>query len=227
LLKSCHESINGKGYRKVFSANNSQSQETQFIAFWKEFWENLKTSNETLNITTPSLPSVNDNVFNPIKINEEKWNEIVKRFSSSAQKDMPPLSNAKASEVDNKKKVVEPVTSIKPSENKKRATLNNETSPPNKKRISIDDIIELGINLKNAKILYDKWSFINDLEQIISDQENSILKQINKTVDKIESDLLIEKVTNLEKVLTSDITTNKLNEYTKYLDALNQLLDEV
>jgi len=227
LLKSCQESINGKGYRKVFSANNSQSQETQFIAFWKEFWENLKTSNETLNITTPSLPSVNDNVFNPVKINEEKWNEIVKRFSSSAQKDTPPLSNAKASEVDNKKKVVETVTSTKPSENKRVANSNKETSPPNKKRISIDDIIELGVNLKNAKILYDKWSFINGLEQIISDQENFILNQINRTVDKIESDLLIEKVTNLEKVLTSDITTNKLKEYTKYLNALNQLLDEV
>lgn len=227
LLKTCREAVNGKGYKKVFSARDAQSQEMQFISFWKEFWENFKFSNEAVNITKPSLPRFKDNVFNPIKINEEKWDEIVKKFSSFPKKDTPPRSNAKASEVDNKKKGVEPDAINKPSENKKSSKSAKNTPSTNKNRISINDIIELGVNLNNAKILYDKWSFINDLEKIISDHEKSITEQINKLANKAESDLLLEKETNLERALISDITTNKLKEYTKHLDNLNQMLDEV
>ncbi len=197
LKNTCSDHV----FKNMLSNQNvsEKDQKEKFSNFWKEFWVKLNNENINISFETPSLPIIKDDVFKQIAINADKLKEIQERFTKKTE-------DKKENSKENKK-----------SKEKKKAS----------ESISITDLIELGLNLYNATIIYNKWDFNDQIKDIISNNKESIISKISVAAKKREEELLNEKENKIQHSLREDITTNKLTDYVQHLEVLKKIRNDI
>jgi hypothetical protein len=197
LKNTCSDHV----FKNMFSNQNvsEKDQKEKFSNFWKEFWVKLNNESIKISFETPSLPIIKDDVFKQIEINTDKLKEIQERFTKKTE---DKKENSK--------------------ENKKNKEVKKETDS-----ITISDLIELGLNLHNATIIYNKWDFNEQVKDIISNNKESIISKINVVVKKRGEELLNEKENKIKHSLSEDITINKLTDYVQHLDVLKKIRNDI
>ncbi len=230
LEDMCNKLVFGDYYKNVVleQSRSNKEQKEKFIANWGGFWLKLKSENENLSISIPSLPQFNEDVFKEISIKTDKLKEIQKSFSKKTEvKSSKPLSKD-IKEANNKEvKSSNNEVTKKESSNEKPDIKGSETK---ESRLTKEDVatilIELGLNINNAKILWDKWSFTQNIKSSIEEQKENMINQLNLIEDKIDNELLTESNTKVQQALNIDVTSLKLDKFREHLIKLEKITND-
>lgn len=227
LETTCNKFVFGDYYKNFLLEQNksNKEQKEKFCTNWDEFWRKLNSEYENLSIKAPSLPQFNEDVFKQISIKTTKLKEIQERFSKkSATKNDKPVSEKTKKLKDEEIKT----TNNKIDKNgSDRAKPDLKNGKEKKSSLTLEEIIpiliELGLNINNAKILYAKWNLTQNLKSIIEESKENIITQLDIIENNIENDLSIEKDERIQISIQDDETGLKLDKFIGHLFNLEKI----
>lgn len=248
LLTNCDEQVFGKSYQKIYSEQNktSSEQEENFKLNWNKFWSELISEFEFLNMGTPKLPSLPEELFEQVEIGKlkevldakmkvevDKKNVSTKDAKSKTSK--PDKQKETNASVKKEEKSIEENDKNSDKQNKSSANVEKKEksietkikNPPNKsgwKNLSGEDFLSLaneaGINLTTAKLIWTKWSYLKDVESTITQTKADLMTQVDFNFKS--------RLSGLEQKMEEQIKAGLANDPTielkaKHIKSLNQL----
>lgn len=195
--KSCNDLIWGEKYKNIISFDSSGD-----ITQKQNFELNWNSFWEKNNLES-KLPVENftEDVFNSVSINKEKWDELIDRFNDKYTSDG---DESKTNDKTNDKKDGKKISKI----------------------LTISDIVELGANLSNAKIIYNKWKFLKSVESIIAKNKIQIISKLEKKTKKEIEELIKANEKNIKISLQENISNRKLFHLKNHLEQLNKIKND-
>jgi GTPase SAR1 family protein len=225
FYKNCEDKIYGKSYSKIFKKETSSLREEKerFEATWNEFWLLTSKDFDFSNSSIPKLPLVNEDLFEQVTIDLDKFKEVLGEKNS--------VFENKDSSKSSIKKVYKnaPQKPINESEKPKK----NETTPKSSKvdKLTFTDfavlISEVGLNLKNGKIIYEKWSFLTNIKEIIEDVKKDFNKQNDIAFDEKVNEIEVEKEQRIEKSLLENNTKKIIDAYGNVLIKFKSIVHDI
>jgi GTPase Era involved in 16S rRNA processing len=224
FYKNCEDIIYGKSYSKIFRkvAFSLEEQKEKFETTWSDFW--LQT-NEGFDFSIPKLPDFNLELFEQVTIDLDKFKSIMGSESSTAE-------NKDSSKNSNKKEQKE-TTVVKDNSIKKTEPKKNEATPKGAKadKLSLADFVvlisEVGLNLKNGRIIYKKWSFLFDVKEIIENHKKEFNKQLDIEFKKKTDDIEIEMKQRIDKSLLENNARKIIDSYENVLIKFKSIIDDI
>ncbi|WP_417558332.1 dynamin family protein [Mesoflavibacter zeaxanthinifaciens] len=235
LIKNCEEQILGNSYHKVYSKQQltKLEQKKNFEVSWDRFWGNLENDFEFLQISKLKLPPIPDGLFEQIKVDIDKFKEFLggnkeiestnKKSSTSKSEtnskvETPEKKNGSKSETKVDEKTEDKTEDVKKVKQSDSAVKNRW------KELSWTDFVALtidfGVNLNNAKIIWKKWSYLNEIKSSINKVSNDTSKQIENEFDSRTNGLQMEMENRIKEGQSKDPTLELKSEY---FNSLNQL----
>lgn len=217
FYKNCEEIIYGISIRKVFSKQMTSPTEMKrkFETNWNEFWLQIIKDYEFLNITVPKLPIISENIFEQVSVDFEKFRKILG--------EKPSISEKK----DNRDRAKK---SVNESEENKTSENQNKHDATENEGLTIADFLflisEAGINSKNGKILYNKWSFLSNFKEIIEEIKKDFTKQVDFEFDKKINNMRVEMEQRIEKSLLENVTKKKIDAHKNVLLNFNEIIND-
>lgn len=230
LIKNCDEQIFGDSYHKIFTKQKltTSEQEKKFHISWINFWSNLTNEFEFLQIKDPKLPPITENLFKKITVDIDKLKEFLDintSQNSDAKSDLTIDSKTKMENAEEKNELTATAQIKKkmPVENIKNQSANISSW----KNLSGADFIslasEVGVNLNNAKIIWDKWNYLNEVKAIVEIVKDDIIGQVEKEFRSRLTGLSEERDKRIEMGKLKDPTTTFRSKYNESLDQLNTI----
>lgn len=236
LSNSCDTQIFGTSYQKIYvkQGTTSLKQFRNFESNWSEFWESLNEEFDFYKNSPPRLPSLSEDLFKQIDFDLDTLKEALgmssvkesKTGNSTIKNNKDSISNSSNTE----KSTTSKSQDIKEDKTESRTNKNGvkidaeKSKVDVKKNISLTNFIEIavtvGINISNANIIYKKWSYLNQVENVIDDFKNELIKNIELEFDTKLQKLIVEQEERFQAGLKEDPT---IELKTKFRKALNQL----
>jgi len=206
LQKDCKDNIYGKHFNKIYSKQNLslKEQKEKYELNWEEFWLQLRNDNDFLKFSTPLLPILRENLFEQISIDIDKFKEVIGEKTVAEDK--------------------------KDSENKENKKDNsNKKSDDNEISLTdfMEDAIEIGVNVSNGKILFNKWSYLNNLSEKINAAEKEIMQQCHIEFDNRAEKLIDIKNQRIEAEILEDPTLENTDILNKALAKFKTIIDDI
>lgn len=229
LIKNCDEQIFGNSYLKIFAEQKltSSEQEKSFQLSWINFWSNLTNEFEFLQIRDTKLPPIPETLFKQISVDIDKLKEFLginTNQNSNTKNDMTQDSKSKTEKVEVQKEFTATVQNKKKSQDEeiKNQSANNISGWKN---LSWTDFIPLaldaGININNAKIIWDKWTYLNEVKAIIDKVKDGIIGQVENEFRTRLLSLGEAREKKIEIGLSKDPTIVPKSKYNESLSQLN------
>lgn len=175
---------------------SSENLKHNFKTTWESFWHDLQQSHPNLITTVPTVPMLDAEVFRPLEVNVEKMAEIKKFFNKIKDKDDEQDSN--------------------------KAPGKKNSSSTEAKASLLDILVEMGLNLKNATLLYEKWKTWNQIEKQINGIQDQIVITIKSNLENQKTKLQLEKEESLQTALHDNPIFNNLERYKLHLMILSK-----
>jgi hypothetical protein len=227
ILNYCEKQIFGISNYKFDTEKKISAKEVEknFQSNWDDFWNNFKIEFEFLQIRGLKLPPVTEKLFKPIKINIEKLKEVL---SNNSEVDSEKGSSTEKTS-SNPKEKKEPNAEIKKdkssSSKDKKEELN--TNKNSWKNLSWEDWFEIvketGVSFKNAKAIWNKWSYLKEVKATIDQVKDDIMEQIEDEFESRSSRLEEERNKKLEVGISKDPTTTSKSKYNESLSQLKTI----
>ena len=193
LHKDGEDRIYGKSYKKIYSKQSKslEEQKQSFEDSWNEFWIKLNDEIAFININIQILPELKDSLFEQVSIDTDKLKEVMGEKEDSPNK-----------------------------EQKDKDKSDNKES--NKKdKMSFADFMELaidvGININNGLVIYNKWSYLNILKEKLDDIKIELSKKCNFELENRIGKLEELKTKRINEELLRDPSKNKINSHNDVL----------
>ncbi len=198
LSQNCEDSIYGKSYNKIYLKQNLsiKEQKEKFQSIWNEFWVQFTNEFNFLQVRIPRLPELEEALFEQISIDKDKLKELVGKYSTS--------------DSDNK--------------NEKRKDDKKKSKGKTSKKMTLQDLIEIGINMSNANIIIAKWKYIISINDIIKNNRNDFIQQCETEFDARINNLGTEKNQRIEDEMLEDTAGEKINSYNNALLNLKSMI---
>ncbi|NPD46904.1 dynamin family protein [Lentimicrobium sp. S6] len=206
LQKICEDGIYGKNFSKLYSMQNLslKEQKEKFELNWEEFWRQLGNDNELLNFSIPLLPILSENLFEQISIDIDKFKEVIGEKTD---------------------------TETKPDSEDKENKKDNSSKESDNKEMSLTDFmevaIEIGVNLSNGKILFNKWLYLSNLSKKINDAKNDIIQQCNIEFNNRTNKLVDVKKQRIEAGIITDPTLEDTATLNKALTKFKSIINDI
>lgn len=225
LYKNCEDLIYGKSYRKIFKKETASlvEQKEKFETSWNEFWLQINKDFDFINSSVIKLPIIAEGLFEQVSIDLEKFKTIIETKTST-----PENKNNKSLSKDAIKKEEKDSTKKTDAVTKK----NEGTSKTSKKdKLTLTDFVVLisegGLNLNNAKIIYEKWSFLSNIKEQIEDVKKDFIKQISNEFYEKENEIEVEKKQRIEKSLVENNAKKIIDSYEKVLIKFKAIVNDI
>lgn len=222
--KNCEDILYGKSYHKIFTKTSLSlaEEKEKFEASWCEFWIQTNKNFDFLNFSIPKLPLVKEDLFEQVSLNLDKFKEII-GSKTSVSKNKENKKSIKKKDNDATKKPINVSDKSKKNEDISKGNREDKLSSTNFMLL----MSEVGLNLKNGKIIYNKWSFLSNIKEIIEDVKKDFNKQVAIEFNKQISNLKIEKDQRIEKSLLKNNAKNIIISYENVLLKFKSILDDL
>lgn len=196
LLKNCEEQIYGVFLDKIFMSPNFplEDQKAQFELWWNDFWFNLSNDLSEFSISkSVNLPAMEASLFEQVSIDLNKLREITP----------------------NKEVLDKKVDSLFREEEKfdSELTFND----------FCELAVEIGFNLKNLKIIYKKWSFVESIKKLINEEKNNIKVKM----EAVFNERIQKLTTEFNKQIEDSLLENRFKQQIDSLENTLQNLKEI
>jgi energy-coupling factor transporter ATP-binding protein EcfA2 len=106
---------------------------------------------------------------------------------------------------------------------KDRYSIDADESKKTNETLTLFDLHDLGVNISNAKIIFNKWSFLKGINSTILKNKVQIISQLERKAKNEIEELNIIKEKNIEISLLENISNEKLLNLKSHLEQLNKI----
>lgn len=175
-----------------------EKQKQNFNTIWERFWHDLQQSHPQFITVVPSVPMLDGEVFKPLEGNFKKMDDIKKFFTKTKDKD------------------------DKKGTKKSPEEKNNSSTEEKASLVSL--LVQMGLNLKNATLLYEKWKTWNHIEMQINGIQDHIIMTLKSNLEKQKTKLQLENEDSLQTALHDNPIFKNLERYKLHLMILSRKL---
>lgn len=177
----------------VSENDDYEKEKSNFIKKWNNAWQEITNQYKEYNIAIPILPIVGNDILSPINLDLEKLRMLLAKKSNNKDD-----NSNKEKETNKKEKSIKEMSWFEKGE----------------------VLVELGLNIGNGKILYKKYTYYQEVENIIKTSKMEILESMNIYFNIKKNELINNQKIDLENIIINNPLCDKINQLQDFKNQL-------
>lgn len=180
----------------VSENDDYEKEKSNFIKKWNNAWQEITNQYKEYNIAIPILPIVGNDILSPINLDLEKLRMLLAKKSNNKDD-----NSNKEKETNKKEKSIKEMSWFEKGE----------------------VLVELGLNIGNGKILYKKYTYYQEVENIIKTSKMEILESMNIYFNIKKNELINNQKIDLENIIINNPLCDKINQLQDFKTQLEEI----